>query len=103
MTLCYTEVMDATITIRTNAKIKRAAQARAKELGLSLSNVINNALRRFAGGDDIVYDDNYSEKYITKLLVARGEALANYKAGRLKIYTGDEFLKHLDNVIAEKE
>ncbi|MCL2869356.1 hypothetical protein FWF48_00920 [Candidatus Saccharibacteria bacterium] len=95
--------MDTTITIRTNAKIKKIAQTRAKELGLSLSDVINNSLRRFASGEDIVYDDNYSEDYINELLAVREEALADYKAGKLKSYTGDEFIEHLDNIIAGKE
>jgi len=95
--------MNTTITIRTNMTVKKAAQARAKKLGLSLSDVINNALRGFAKGGDIIYDDNYSEEYIAELMTARDEALADMKAGKLKNYTGDEFLQHLDNVIAGKE
>jgi antitoxin component of RelBE/YafQ-DinJ toxin-antitoxin module len=87
--------MDATITIRTNAKIKKIAKARAKELGLSLSDILNNSLRRFAKGEEIVYDDDYSEEYITKLLAARDQALADYRAGRLKGYTPDKFVQML--------
>ncbi|MDR1197332.1 MAG: hypothetical protein LBL08_03640 [Candidatus Nomurabacteria bacterium] len=94
--------MDATITIRTNKNIKQAAQARAEQLGLSLSDVINNALRRFAKGDKVVYDDDYSEEYIAELLKASDEADRDYKAGKLKPYTPDEFLRHLDDIIDGK-
>jgi antitoxin component of RelBE/YafQ-DinJ toxin-antitoxin module len=87
--------MNTTITIRTNQDIKRAAQARAKELGLSLSDVLNNSLRRFARGGKIVYDDNYSEEYIERLLRASEKADRDYKAGKLKPYTPDEFLDML--------
>jgi antitoxin component of RelBE/YafQ-DinJ toxin-antitoxin module len=93
--------MNTTITIRTNKDIKRAAQARAKQLGLSLSDVLNNSLRRFVRGGKVVYDDNYSEEYIEKLLKASEEADRDYKAGKLKTYTPDEFVTMLRNRTAK--
>jgi antitoxin component of RelBE/YafQ-DinJ toxin-antitoxin module len=87
--------MDATITIRTNKDIKQAAQARAEQLGLSLSDVLNNSLRRFIKGEKVVYDDDYSEEYIAELLKASDEADRDYKAGKLKAYTPDDFVAML--------
>jgi antitoxin component of RelBE/YafQ-DinJ toxin-antitoxin module len=95
--------MNTTITIRTNANIKAIAQERAKKLGISLSDVVNNALRRFADGEAVVYDDNYSKEYTNELIAARREAIADYKAGKLKSYTGDEFVEMLRNRIKRNE
>jgi antitoxin component of RelBE/YafQ-DinJ toxin-antitoxin module len=95
--------MNTTITIRTNLDIKRAAQARAEQLGLSLSDVINNSLRRFVKGRKVVYEDYYSKEQIDYLVKLAKEAERDYKAGKLKSYTPDEFIQHLDNIIDGKE
>jgi antitoxin component of RelBE/YafQ-DinJ toxin-antitoxin module len=71
--------MNTTITIRTDKDIKQAAQARAKQLGLSLSDVLNNSLRRFVRGGKVVYDDNYSEEYIDYLVKLSEEVDRDYK------------------------
>jgi antitoxin component of RelBE/YafQ-DinJ toxin-antitoxin module len=81
--------MNTTITIRTNQNIKKAAQARAKELGLSLSDVLNNSLRRFARGGKVVYDDNYSEEYIDYLVKLSKEVDRDYKNGGKNIISFD--------------
>jgi antitoxin component of RelBE/YafQ-DinJ toxin-antitoxin module len=95
--------MNTTITIRTNADIKASAQARAKQLGLSLSDVINHSLRRFARGEAIVYDDNYSEEVIEQLAKISKRVDRDYKAGKYKNFmTGDEAVEYLDNIIAGK-
>ena len=99
--------MDATITIRTRKAVKLAAQKRAKALGLSLSDVINNQLRRFAKGDDVVYDSylEYTDEQIADLIEAGREADELYekiKRGEERAYTGDEFIQHLDDIISGK-
>jgi antitoxin component of RelBE/YafQ-DinJ toxin-antitoxin module len=96
-------VMNTTITIRTNSDIKKIAQARAKELGLSLSDVINHSLRRFAKGEAVVYDDDFSEEYIEELAKISKRVDRDYKAGKYKNFmTGDEAVKFLDDIIAGK-
>ena len=94
--------MDATITIRTQKTVKLAAQARAKKLGLNLSDIINNQLRRFAKGDDVVFEDNYSEEEIANLLRASREADEEYARGKMKSYTPDEFIAMLKDVSSGK-
>jgi antitoxin component of RelBE/YafQ-DinJ toxin-antitoxin module len=96
--------MNTTITIRTNANIKAIAQERAKELGISLSDVINNALRRFAKGEAVVYDDdNYSKEYTDYLHKITKQARRDAKAGKLKSYTGDEFIELLNGWIEKNK
>ena len=92
--------MNTTITIRTNKAVKLAAQARAKQLGLSLSDVINNSLRRFAKGGDVVYDSylEYTDEQIADIVRAGREADELYekiKRGEERTYTGDELVAML--------
>ncbi len=49
----------ATITFRAEPSVKRAAQRRADEIEISLSTVLNSALRNFARGERVVIDDAF--------------------------------------------
>jgi len=100
--------MDATITIRTQKAVKLAAQKRAKALGLSLTDIINNQLRRFAKGGDVVFDSylEYTDEQIANLLKASREAdeiYTKYLQGKEKMYTGDEFVEMLRKRTEKKE
>jgi len=46
----------ATLTIRVNPSVKSAALSRASELNISVSSVLNNTLKKFARGDDVVIE-----------------------------------------------
>jgi antitoxin component of RelBE/YafQ-DinJ toxin-antitoxin module len=47
-----------TLTVRLNADIKKAARRRAERLGISLSTLVENDLRRFINGHPIIIDDD---------------------------------------------
>jgi antitoxin component of RelBE/YafQ-DinJ toxin-antitoxin module len=97
--------MNTTITIRTNMDIKRAAQARAEQLGLSLSDVINNSLRRFVKGRKVVYEDYYSKEQIDNLVKLAKEVDYDYKHGGKNIISfknNDEAIEYLRDITRKK-
>ncbi|MCL2423545.1 MAG: hypothetical protein FWD11_06580 [Micrococcales bacterium] len=69
-----------TLTIRIDADIKAAAKMRAADLGLSLSALITNELRRFVNGAPVIIDDD-SLIPSPQARQARAQALADYHAG----------------------
>ena len=46
----------AVINLKTDPKLKKMAQATADKLGISISAVLNNELRRFAAEQSVVFD-----------------------------------------------
>jgi len=46
----------AVINLKTDPKLKKAAAAAADKLGISLSAVLNNELRRFAAEQSVTFD-----------------------------------------------
>ena len=69
-----------TLTIRIDKDIKAAAKARAEGLGLSLSALVTNQLRRFVNGAPVVIDDDCLIPSPTARQ-ARDQALADYRSG----------------------
>jgi len=69
-----------TLTIRIDKDIKAAAKTRADDLGLSLSTLITNQLRRFVNGAPVVIDDD-SLIPSAATRQARAQALAEYRTG----------------------
>ncbi|MDR1799065.1 MAG: hypothetical protein LBR19_04150 [Bifidobacteriaceae bacterium] len=70
-----------TLTIRIDSAVKAAAKSRAEDLGLTLSAVIANQLRRFINGAPIIVDDG-SLVPLPKYQAVRTQALAEYRAGQ---------------------
>jgi len=73
-----------TLTIRIDGEIKRAAKERAEGLGLSLSTVLTNQLRRFINGEPVIVDDD-SLVPSAAARAARAAAMAEYKAGKVTL------------------
>ncbi len=48
-----------TITFRAEPSVKKAAQKRAEEIDISLSTVLNSALRNFARGERVIIDETF--------------------------------------------
>jgi antitoxin component of RelBE/YafQ-DinJ toxin-antitoxin module len=73
-----------TLTIRIDGDIKRAAKQRAEGLGLSLSTVLANQLRRFVNGEPVIIDDDSLVPSATTG-AARAAAMADYRAGNITV------------------
>jgi antitoxin component of RelBE/YafQ-DinJ toxin-antitoxin module len=73
-----------TLTIRIDGEIKRAAKERAEGLGLSLSAVLTNQLRRFINGAPVIIDDD-SLVPSAATRTARATAIADYRAGNVTV------------------
>lgn len=76
-----------TLTIRIDKDIKAAAKTRADDLGLSLSALITNQLRRFVNGAPVVIDDD-SLIPSAATRQARAQALADYRSGDYVVLAG---------------
>jgi antitoxin component of RelBE/YafQ-DinJ toxin-antitoxin module len=72
----------SSLTIRIDKELKDAARRRAEALGVSLSTLIVNDLRRFINGHPIVIDD---DSYVPteRLLGDISQARAEQKAGQV--------------------
>ncbi len=68
------------INIKSDVKLKKAVQARAKKLGLPLSVIVNNYLRNFAAGEPVVFQEPLVPN--TKTAKILEEAERDYKAGK---------------------
>lgn len=53
------KIKKAVINIKTDPSLKKAAQKHARDLGLSLSAVINNHLRQFISVDGVQFEKEY--------------------------------------------
>ena len=86
------------LNVKTDAKLKNEAQKLAKEIGLPVSFVVNNALRRFVVERRIVAEAPLiPNKKTAKIL---DKAIAEIKAGNLgsgPFDTAEEMFAHLDN------
>lgn len=86
--------MKTQVNLKIDSHIKKNAQKRAKELGLSLSSVVNATLSQFARTGEL--ELSVAPKITPFLENLVREARADYKAGRLKVYeNADDFLASL--------
>lgn len=73
---CYTCSMSssATLTIRLDSDIKNAARQRAEQLGVTLSTVVENELRRFINGHPVIID---GDSFVPSELLRQDIAIAD--------------------------
>lgn len=87
--------MKTQVNLKIDSSIKKNAQKRAKDLGLSLSSVVNATLSQFARTGELELSTAprmtpYLENLIEK-------ARADYKAGKLRVFDSvDDFLDDLN-------
>jgi addiction module RelB/DinJ family antitoxin len=87
--------MKTQVNLKIDSTIKKNAQKRAKELGLSLSSVVNATLSQFARTGELELSTAPRMTPYLEDLVA--EARADYKAGKLKVFDNvDDFLADLN-------
>ncbi len=89
----------AVINIKTNPQTKKLAQKTARELGLSLSDVINGLLRTFVQTKEVTFrSEEIPSPYLIKALK---ESAGDIKAGKIVSFDRWEDEKHyLDKLIA---
>ena len=87
--------MKTQVNIKLDQDIKEAAQRRAKELGLSLSSVVNATLSQFARTGTLELSSAPKMTPFLEDLVK--EARQDYEAGKLKKFDDvDDFLSSLN-------
>ena len=87
--------MKTQVNLKIDSHIKKNAQKRAKELGLSLSSVVNATLSQFARTGELELSTAPRMTPYLENLVE--EARADYKAGKLKTFDNiDDFLADLN-------
>ncbi len=87
--------MKAQVNLKIDPTIKKNAQKRAKELGLSLSSVVNATLSQFARTGEL--ELSAAPKMTPYLENLVKEARADYKAGMLEVFdSADDFLADLN-------
>ena len=89
------------INVRTDPKLKRAAMQTARELGFSLSALVNAYLMNLIKTRTIHISD--SEEPSEYLIQAIREAEEERKRGYYSFDSADKALKFLDKVIAGKK
>lgn len=88
----------ATINIKTDPKIKAEAQLIAKELGFSLSSIVNAHLRNFVRTGKVSFSIN-NEEPSEYLIQALKESEADRKAGRFSTFdTPEEAISHFKSL-----
>lgn len=89
--------MKTQVNIKLDSKIKRDAQKRAKELGLTLSSVVNATLSQFARTGELHVTPTYTPTpYLQKII---REAEEEYVAGKASgpFHSVDELVEHLES------
>ena len=87
--------MKTQVNLKIDSSVKKNAQKRAKELGLSLSSVVNATLSQFARTGELQLSVAPRMTPFLENLVK--EARTEYEAGKLKVYeNADDFLESLN-------
>ena len=87
--------MKTQVNLKIDSNIKKNAQKRAKELGLSLSSVVNATLSQFARTGELELSTAPRMTPFLEALVK--EARAEYEAGKLKVYdNANDFIASLN-------
>lgn len=91
----YLWYMKTQVNLKIDSSIKKNAQKRAKELGLSLSSVVNATLSQFARTGELELSTApRMTAYLEELIVeARKEYLEGKTSGPFS--TADDLMKHL--------
>lgn len=93
----YFWYMKTQVNVKVDTQVKKAAQRKAKELGLSLSAVVNVTLKQFArtGSIDLSTQKYRMTPYLENIVK---EARAEYAAGKTAgpFNTAEEFFASLD-------
>ena len=91
----YLWYMKTQVNLKIDSNIKKNAQKRAQELGLSLSSVVNATLSQFARTGELQL--SVAPKMTPFLESLVKEARRDYEAGKLKVYeNADDFLASLN-------
>lgn len=89
----------AVINVKTHPDTKAQAQKVAKELGLSLSSIVNAYLKQLIRTKKVAFST--AEEPSEYLIKALKESSQDAKAGRVVSFeTGDDALAYLDDLIA---
>ncbi len=80
----YFSYMKTQINLKIDATVKKNAQKRAKELGLSLSAVMNATLSQFARTGEL--ELSVAPRMTSHLESLVKEARADYEAGKLEVF-----------------
>ena len=94
----YTLYMKTQVNVKIDAEVKKEAQRRAKELGLSLSSVVNVTLKQFArtGRIDLSVPQERMSPYLEQIVKeARAEHAAGKTAGPFS--TTEELIASLES------
>jgi len=87
--------MKTQVNLKIDSNIKKNAQKRAKELGLSLSSVVNATLSQFARTGEL--ELSVAPRMTPYLENLVKEARADFEAGKLKIFdNADDLLADLN-------
>lgn len=87
--------MKTQVNLKIDSSIKKNAQKRAKELGLSLSSVVNATLSQFARTGEL--ELSVAPKMTPFLENLVKEARTDYEARKLKVYeNADDFIASLN-------
>ncbi len=100
--------MSTIVNFKTDEKIKKEAQKIAKEMGVSLSAILNMFMAQFVRDRKLNIDlneldireekfENFNKKTQKHILEAEDE----YKSGKMKTYSPTEARKFLEELIAE--
>lgn len=91
--------MTTVIHIKADKEIKKNAQKAAKDLGLTLSDVINAALRNFIRTREVIFSDiPQMTPELEKRLEKVEEDIKHNRNMSPKFKSAKEFIKHLDSL-----
>lgn len=82
----------AIINLKTDPALKKAAAQTAKKLGISLSAVLNNELRRFISQQNVVFDTPITPKTAKIIEEMRAEVARGDTYGPFDIDEAEAFL-----------
>lgn len=89
--------MNTVIHIKANKEVKENAQKAAKDLGLSLSDVINAALRNFIRTREVIFSDIPQMTPELEKRLGKVEEDIKYKRNIVRYKSAKEFLKALNS------
>ncbi|MFH0846105.1 MAG: type II toxin-antitoxin system RelB/DinJ family antitoxin [Patescibacteria group bacterium] len=90
------KTMKTQVNLKIDPKVKIMAQKRAKEIGLSLSSVVNASLKQFANTGELVLSTNYRmTSQLEKMVI---DAREEYRRGKVSksFKTAGEMFKSLE-------
>jgi DNA-damage-inducible protein J len=93
--------MSVVINFKTDAQVKESAQAIAKEMGVSLSAVLNMYLKQFVRTKELDIRVESWDNLSDDSKEAIQEAEADSKAGKLKSYSPEEAIEYAKAMINE--